>query len=241
MSETLFISDLHLSPEHPETIDLFLRFLAERANQADSLYILGDLFDAWIGDDFNQPPIPELLASIRQLSDQGVELYFMHGNRDFLIGEGFATNTGCRLLNDPTVIDLYGTPTLLMHGDLLCTDDIEYQKARIMLRNPAFIAQLLSKSIPERLAIAADYRKQSGEAISNKAADIMDVNQQAVEQMMIKQGVARLIHGHTHRPDCHDFDLQGEPAQRMVLPEWHEDSAGFLSATAKGIISGHLT
>jgi UDP-2,3-diacylglucosamine hydrolase len=224
----LFISDLHLSPERPATIGLFLRFLRERAVQADELYILGDLFDAWIGDDHRAAPIPEILAAMRALADAGTRLCFMHGNRDFLIGERFAAESGCELLPDPYRLELAGTPALLMHGDLLCTDDLEYQQARRMLRDPAFIEEMLAQPIEARLALAAEYRRRSGEATSTKAADIMDVNQQSVEACLREAGARLLIHGHTHRPAEHAFALDGAPVRRIVLPDWHEERGGYL-------------
>ena len=233
---SLFISDLHLAPERPGSLRLFFRFLEEQAVKAESLYILGDLFDAWIGDDNQSPPIPEIIHAMRACSEHGTSVYLMHGNRDFLIGERFAQESGSVLLHDPTRLDMEGTPTLLMHGDLLCTDDREYQQARQLLRSPAFIRELMQKSIPERIALAAEYRKRSGEAISLKPSAIMDVNQQSVEQMMREQGVSRLIHGHTHRPACHDFELDGKPVQCLVLPEWHEERGGYLRSE-----SGQLT
>ena len=229
MPEFLFISDLHLSSERPAITRLFLRFLRERAVQGDSLYILGDLFDAWVGDDDTRPPIPELLAAMKQLSAAGTGLYFMSGNRDFLVGDLFAANTGCCLLPDTHVLCLAGSQALLMHGDLLCSDDREYQEWRKQLRNPAFIGGFLSKPIGERIAIAAEYRKLSGEAISLKAADIVDVNQTTVENSMREAQAQLLIHGHTHRPANHRFDLDGAAANRMVLPEWQDNAGGYLS------------
>jgi len=234
---TLFISDLHLSLEHPGTLRLFLRFLEEQAAGVEHLYILGDLFDTWIGDDDQTPPIPEILNAMRHCSERGTRLSFMHGNRDFLIGEQFVGATGCSLLRDPTRLELDGTPTLLMHGDLLCTDDQDYQQARKLLRSPAFIQELMRKSIPERTAMAAEYRRRSGEATSLKSSDIMDVNQQTVEHTMREQGVTLLIHGHTHRPASHRFELDGKIAERIVLPEWHEQKGGFLKLDSKGLRS----
>jgi len=237
MADTLLVSDLHLSPQRPLGIRLFLNFLQQQAATAQRLFILGDLFDAWIGDDNQAAPIPQIIAALRTLSDSGTELLLMHGNRDFLIGDQFATMCGCTLLADPTVVNLAGTPTLLMHGDLLCTDDTEYQKARHLLRNPAFIADLLSKPIKERIALAAEYRKRSGEATSLKADGIMDVNQGTVEHYLREQGVRQLIHGHTHRPATHRFQLDGTDACRWVLPEWHEDRGGLLRVTSTEIIA----
>lgn len=228
MADTLFVSDLHLSPERPETIRLFLRFLQGPAEDATALYILGDLFDAWIGDDLQQPPIPLIQSSMQQLSAHGTRLLLMHGNRDFLIGERFAEASGCQLLQDPCLIELAGEPTLLMHGDLLCSDDQAYQEARQLLRSPDFIRDFLARPIPQRLALAREYRQRSGEATSLAPAEIMDVNQQTLEQMLRTHGARRLIHGHTHRPGHHRFQLDGKPAERWVLPEWHEDGGGYL-------------
>ena len=188
MAETLFISDLHLKPEHPDTIELFLRFLREQARDANRLYILGDLFDAWIGDDYDAPPIPKILAAMGALAATGTDLCFMRGNRDFLVGERFAAITGCTLLDDPCTVTIDNRNVLLMHGDLLCSDDIDYQKTRSLVRSPAFIEELLTKPIPERIALAAEFRRRSGEAISMKAQEIMDVNQATVVQTMREAG-----------------------------------------------------
>ncbi|MCG8428141.1 MAG: UDP-2,3-diacylglucosamine diphosphatase [Chromatiales bacterium] len=231
MSQTFIISDLHLSGQRPGTIELFFRFLEEQPTPGDQLYILGDLFDAWIGDDDATPPIPQIKEKMLTTSQRGIEIAFIHGNRDFLVGETFAQETGSTLLNEVTVTDINSTPTLLMHGDLLCTDDVEYMKARAFLRNPAFIADIMTKSIPERLAMAAEFRKRSGEANSLKAADIMDVNQQTVEQTMRDHNTLLLIHGHTHRPNTHHFELDGQPAKRIVLAEWHEELGNYLKIT----------
>jgi len=228
MQVDLFISDLHLKQEQPDTIELFLLFLEEQAPRASNLYILGDLFDTWIGDDDTTDPIPKIAAALRTLSNNGTHIFLQHGNRDFLLGDNFMTTTGCTLLPDFHTIDLAGTPTLLMHGDLLCTDDTEYQQARTFLRSEAFIHDFLSKPLETRRDIAADYRKQSGEATSLKANDIMDVNQKTVATTMQQQGVLRLIHGHTHRPKTHGFELNGQFAQRIVLSEWHHNQGSAL-------------
>ncbi len=241
MSELLFISDLHLSGDRPDTVRLFLQFLTSRAPQAETLYILGDLFDAWIGDDLDLPPIPQIKSALRTLSDSGTNIRLMHGNRDFLLGDRFCVETGCELLVDPCLIDLQGMPTLLMHGDTLCTDDQAYQAFRQQIRDPTFIQRFLTLPIPQRLATAAEYRAKSGEANSLKAADIMDVNQQAVESTMRQHEALRLIHGHTHRPDLHRFTLDGQPAQRYVLAEWHTHHAGLLSITPAGWLSETFT
>ena len=235
MSDTLIISDLHLSQHRPDTVALFLRFLRERARGAGELYILGDLFDAWIGDDNILPPVPEVVQALRQLTDGGCKLSVMHGNRDFLLGSDFARATGGKLLPDPFVADLGGETTLLMHGDLLCTDDLEYQQARKLLRSPEFIRDFVSRTIEERVQLAAEYRRRSGEVVSLKSADIMDVNQQTVERYMREYQVRRLIHGHTHRPALHEFQLDGTPAQRYVLEDWHEQTGSYLRVDNQSI------
>ncbi len=235
MKETLFISDLHLSPEYPERVELFLRFLGHRAQQAEALYILGDLFDAWIGDDNETAPIPTILAAMRALKDSGCKLYIMQGNRDFLLGEAFAEKAAANLLSDPTLIDLYGTPTLLMHGDLLCTDDTAYQQFRQQIRSPTLIADFLSKPIPERVIVAKEMRKQSGDINAAKSGEIMDVNQKTVEEFMLDSAANLLIHGHTHRPDEHDINLNGTHACRIVLADWRSDKGELLSVSREEI------
>ena len=234
-NEILLISDLHLAPEHPATVERFVHFTRERARQAGELYILGDLFDAWIGDDNDSPPYPEIRTAIQALSLSGTSVYLQHGNRDFLLGERFCSQTGSRLIADETVCDFFGTPTLLMHGDTLCTDDIAYQQARQLLRNERFIADFLNKPLQERALIAAEYRKKSGEATSLLAADIMDVNPRAVMDVMRKHGVCRLVHGHTHRQAIHHLEIDGSGCERIVLGEWHPDYGMALSITASGI------
>ena len=234
MGDTLLISDLHLSPADPGNIARFIDFLEFGACGAEALYILGDLFDAWIGDDNDMPPIPAVKGALRKLADRGCRLFLMHGNRDFLIGERFAEETGCALLDDPVVVELNGTPTLLMHGDLLCTDDVEYQKARLFLRDPAFVGEFMAKTIAERIALAAEYRKRSGEATSTKASEIMDVNQQTVEEYMRAHRVFLLIHGHTHRPAVHEFRISGRPARRIVLADWQAGGGEVLRVGDQG-------
>jgi len=234
VSDSLFISDLHLAPERPVSVKLFLGFLRERARGAESLYILGDLFDAWIGDDDDTPPYPQIRAALRELTASGTRCLIMHGNRDFLIGRAFARDTGCTLLKDPTLIALADTPTLLMHGDLLCTDDLPYQKFRRRIRNPIVTRLALWKSLDKRRAMAADYRRKSGKAMSEKNEEIMDVNQGTVEDYMRRFGAARLIHGHTHRPADHQFPLDGRGATRSVLAEWRHDRGEVLVCSMAG-------
>jgi UDP-2,3-diacylglucosamine hydrolase len=223
MAETLFISDLHLSAERPGTVALFLRFLATRARAAQRVYILGDLFDAWIGDDDDAPPGPEVRAGLRAMTDSGTACLLMRGNRDFLIGRRFARATGCTLLRDPALVDLGGVATLLMHGDLLCTDDVAYQRFRRRMRNPLVQRLFLWKSLAGRRAMAADYRSKSGAATALKPEEIMDVNPQTVWDYLHRRGVRNLIHGHTHRSGDHRLSVDGQEATRRVLAEWHPD------------------
>ena len=238
MTETLLISDLHLSGDYADTVALFLSFCRERAAGADALYVLGDLFDAWIGDDNDAPPYPEVRAALKVLTRSGTQVYLQHGNRDFLLGEAFCARTGAALLPEEAVVALYGTTMLLMHGDTLCTDDVAYQQARRALRDPAFIREFLARPLTQRAAIAAEYRRQSGEATSLLAADIMDVNQTAVETVMADHGVTRLVHGHTHREARHRFLRNGHTMERIVLGEWHPDRGPFLRVSPDGIESG---
>lgn len=219
--ETLFISDLHLSPQRPETVRLFLDFLGVRARQAGQLYILGDLFDSWIGDDDGTPPYPEIRAALAELTASGTACALMHGNRDFLIGKGFSKETRCSLLRDPTRVVFDGEPTLLMHGDLLCTDDLAYQRFRRRIRNPLVKRLFLWKSLSSRRQVAADYRSKSGTATAAKPAQIMDVNGDTVQDYLRHHQASRLIHGHTHRPAEHPLLVDGKPAHRSVLAEWH--------------------
>jgi UDP-2,3-diacylglucosamine hydrolase len=222
---TLFISDLHLEADRPDIAAQFFEFLETEARVAEALYILGDLFEAWVGDDDPNPHYAECKQSIRALADSGVPVYFMHGNRDFLIGEDFAADTGATILADPTLVDLYGTNVLLSHGDALCTDDVEYQQVRTMTRDPAWQAAMLAKSLEERVAIARHARKESMARGQTLDMDIMDVNQQAVEQTLRDSGAEVLLHGHTHRPDVHDIDLGERQAKRIVLGDWYEQGS----------------
>lgn len=234
----LFISDLHLCSAHPQIETCFLNFLQGQARSAEALYILGDLFEAWIGDDvmddsdFQQ----EYAAVIKSLSDftrSGIPVYVMHGNRDFLLGESFARITGCQLLPDPTIIDLYGRATLLTHGDELCTDDVGYQTFRQQVRQKDWQLQFLSLSLPEREKIAQEYRAGSKQQTATKAPEIMDVNQAAVEDWMQKYQVQHIIHGHTHRPHIHHFEINGQAMTRYVMAAWHE-SGNALLCTEQG-------
>jgi len=222
---TLFISDLHLTEERPETISLFRTFLREEAAQADALYILGDLFEAWLGDDAVSPGMQPVLDELATLTRNGVPVFVMVGNRDFLLGEQFEKMTGCTLLPDPSVINLYGTDTVLMHGDTLCTDDVDYQQFRKQVRNPAWQSAFLEKSIDERIAMARQARAESKARTQEKSEDIMDVNADAVNNIFREHGVSRLIHGHTHRPAIHQLCVDEAPVTRIVLGDWYDQSS----------------
>ena len=225
MPRTLFISDLHLDAGRPLITQLFLDFLETRASGSDALYILGDLFEAWIGDDDQSDMNQSVCQGLRQCAASGTPVFIMHGNRDFLLGERFAEQSNTTLLQDPTLIDLYGTPTLLMHGDRLCTDDTEYLSFREMVHDSQWQTGFLVKSLEQRRKIAADMRALSKEKTSDKAESIMDVNQEAVIQTMTKNQVPRLIHGHTHRPDVHKLLIANEHVQRFVLGDWYEQGS----------------
>lgn len=231
---TLFISDLHLCGARPAITGLFLDFLRRRARKSDALYILGDLFEYWIGDEaVEQREFRSIIRGLHELTACGTPVFVMHGNRDFLMGDGFEKATGSHLLKDPARIDLYGTPTLLMHGDSLCTDDTEYMTFRAKVRNPAWQQEFLGKSVAERDRIVRDFREISKNSTAAKKPEIMDVNQKAVESVMREQGVQRMIHGHTHRPKEHVFHLDGRPARRMVLGDWYEQGS-VLNVDARG-------
>lgn len=233
MARTLFISDLHLDPDRPAITALFLEFVGGIGGRADALYILGDLFEAWVGDDDDAEPNRSVCAALAACAAAGTPVYVMHGNRDFLLGERFAREAGCTLLDDPARIDLYGTPTLLMHGDLLCTDDIEYQAFRRQARSTAWQAELLAKPLAERRAIASEMRRVSREKTGGKPEAIMDVTADAVVAAMRDHGTDRLIHGHTHRPAQHELVIDGRPAQRIVLGDWY-DQGSVLACTPEG-------
>lgn len=219
---TLFVSDLHLDLEREPLIDLFEAFVARRAVAADALYILGDLFEAWIGDDADDPVGTRFIQALKPLREARRPCYFIHGNRDFLLGEGFARAAGLTLLADASVIDLYGRPTLLMHGDVLCSDDHAYQAFRRQSHAPAWQRAFLARSVEERRAFAAQARGESRRHTGDMAnAAIMDVNTETVAIAMRNAGVQRLIHGHTHRPAIHHFELDGTQAERIVLTDWY--------------------
>ncbi len=218
---TLFIADLHLCDERPAVTGLFVDFLRSRTSGASALYILGDLFEYWAGDDTAQADQQTVIRGLQDATSRGLPIYFMHGNRDFLIGQRFATETGCRLLTEPTIIEINGERVLLMHGDLLCTDDHGYLKFRAMVRNPDWQREFLLRPAPERVAIAREYRAESKKQSRRKAPEIMDVNQQEVARVMEAHDVRRLIHGHTHRPAMHSFAIDGDKHHRIVLGDWY--------------------
>jgi UDP-2,3-diacylglucosamine hydrolase len=214
-----FISDLHLEPAQKAITDGFLSFL-DSLNDAEELYILGDFFEVWIGDDFSNEYIELINQALQQCAAKGTKIYFMHGNRDFLVGQAWCDKAHCELLDESKLITLGDETVLLMHGDSLCTDDTEYMKVRVMLRNPQWQEQLLAKSIPERIEFAKQVRSESKESQKGKSYDIMDVNQKAVDDALSKANCATMIHGHTHRPDIHHWELKGENRIRYVLGDW---------------------
>jgi UDP-2,3-diacylglucosamine hydrolase len=222
---TLFISDLHLDEARPGIVDEFERFVRGEARQAAALYILGDLFESWIGDDDDGALPARVAAALSDLAGRGVPIRFMHGNRDFLLGEDYARRCGMTLLADPAVIDLGRERVLLMHGDTLCTDDVEYQKFRTLVRDPRWQSGFLDKPLAERRAFAANARDASRRHTSAAKPEIMDVNAIAVADAMRSHGVARMIHGHTHRPATHRFEIDGQRAERIVLGDWYEQSS----------------
>jgi UDP-2,3-diacylglucosamine hydrolase len=226
MARQWFISDLHLAADRPEKLALFEHFLTGVPQPGDRVFILGDLFDAWIGDDDDEAFAQSVRNTLRSATQRGTGLLVQRGNRDFLMGKGLMRDCGANLLPDCHVTDVAGQPTLLMHGDLLCTDDVDYQRARRRFRNPLFQWFVLHKPLSERRRIAADYRRRSSEATAKKAAEIMDVNPDTVLRYLQKYHVRQLIHGHTHRPATHRHTLpSGGSATRIVLPEWHDTNA----------------
>lgn len=227
-TEILFISDLHISLEKPEITRRFLAFLKNRAPKAAAVYILGDLFDTWIGDDDPTPPNKEIRKQLKQLTDSGTEVYLQQGNRDFLLGAEFCRNTGVKLIDEYVVIDLHGTATLLTHGDLLCTDDQLYQAFRNKSRTQEWKQNVLRKPLLLRLLVARWYRLRSYFHKRKKSMAIMDVNQDTVINVMRQHNARRLIHGHTHRPAIHDLTIDGQSAQRFVLAAWRKDAGHVL-------------
>ncbi len=219
---TLFISDLHLDDSRPAVTRLFLHWLQDEAIRGDALYILGDLFEAYIGDDDDAAIVDQVARGLRSLNRHGVATFFVHGNRDFLVGAQFAERAGVTLLGDTTVVDLYGTPTLLLHGDTLCTDDVGYQQVRKQLRDERWQQQFLAQPLAARRAFAAQARADSAAHTGMLDADITDVTATAVTAAFAAHGVARMIHGHTHRPAIHAHDTTH---QRIVLGDWYDQGS----------------
>lgn len=227
---TLFISDLHLDPERPQITELFGRFLREEAHGADALYILGDLFEAWVGDDDPSETGAFVASALRQVAGAGTPVWFIHGNRDFLLGRDYAARAGMSLLAEPSVVMLYGRPALLSHGDTLCTGDVAYQQFRAQTRDPAWQSQFLAQPLQARLAFARQAREasrahQSSLADTGTMETITDVAPAAVAATFALYGVDLLIHGHTHRPAVHALEVDGRRRQRIVLGDWYEQGS----------------
>jgi UDP-2,3-diacylglucosamine hydrolase len=234
LKRTLFISDLHLDDSRPGIVAEFERFMQGVVPGADALFILGDLFEYWVGDDGLELPLPRRVAEILARSARELPVSFMHGNRDFMVAARFTRDTGVELIADPTVVDLYGTRTLLMHGDTLCTDDQAYQRFRAQVRDPRWQAAALARPLAERLAIAKGMREESHAAKEGKSMGIMDVAPLAVEEAFVRSGCDVMIHGHTHRPGRHSHRVGGHPRVRWVLPDWYA-KGGYLEASPEGM------
>lgn len=222
MKDVVFISDLHLAPERPQIIDLFIRFADEIAAQADCLYILGDFLEYWLGDDDPAKSLSPVFDKLIEINERfATDIFFMHGNRDFLVGSQLAERCHFTLINDPHKIKIRNKDALLMHGDTLCTDDIEYQKFRQMVRSQEWQQQILSKTLAERIEIARSLREKSQQSTSAKDEYIMDVNQNATDKAFIDNNVDLIIHGHTHRPAIHHRTVNGIETTRIVLGDWY--------------------
>ncbi len=238
MPATLFISDLHLSGERPAINERFFEFLRTQAARAAALYVLGDLFEYWIGDDEldaagGDPLARRVAEALGEVSHRGVSVAFMHGNRDFLVGRRFGQASGARLLEDPSVEEIGGVRTLLMHGDTLCTDDHDYQAWRRTARSREWQQAFLAKSLAERRTALQALREKSKEVVAAKPAEIMDVNATAVREALRAHGLTRLVHGHTHRPARHALEVDGRHCERWVLPDWYE-RGGYLAIDDTG-------
>ena len=225
---TLFVSDIHLSAVRPLIVDSFIEFLDGPARQADALYILGDCFDRYLGDDDNTDPHPRVIAALHELTASGVPVSVVQGNHDFLMGAQFETASGCRVLDDLTIIGVYGTKTLIMHGDTLCTDDVDYQAFRRYSREPDNQQAFLALPLALRAAQAERLRAKSQDQTRLKAEEIMDVNARTVTQVMLDQGVSHLIHGHTHRRAIHTVECNEQPGKRIVLGDWYDSGSALV-------------
>jgi UDP-2,3-diacylglucosamine hydrolase len=231
---SIFVSDLHLSPERPRINQVFFEFAAGIAAQAQAVYVLGDLFDAWVGDDELADPFNASVAdALRGLSSKGIALYFMHGNRDVLVGHAFVERCGAKLLPDPTLLDLHGTRTLLMHGDTLCTDDVKYQRFRTFAHSPVFQRLFLWLPLALRRALMDRMRAGSEKHKQGASPEIMDVAQATVERVLREHGYPRLVHGHTHRPARHEHTVDGHRCERWVLTDWYQ-RGGYLTCDSAG-------
>jgi UDP-2,3-diacylglucosamine hydrolase len=221
----LFVSDVHLDTQAPQATAQFLEFLRDQAARAQALYILGDLFEAWVGDDDRDPQKQQVTAALRALGEAGVPCFVLHGNRDFLLGAGFCAHSGCILLNDPVIAEFDGAPVLLTHGDALCTDDHPYQELRSVVRAASWQRRFLALPLAQRELLANEARAGSRRHTARTIPVIMDVNQEAVTAAFRAAGVRRMIHGHTHRPAVHDLVVDGAPVQRIVLGAWYEQGS----------------
>jgi UDP-2,3-diacylglucosamine hydrolase len=229
----LFISDLHLCASRPHITQDFLKFLKSTAKQARALYLLGDVFEYWAGDD-DLPSHQAVVDGLRDLADAGVAVYLMHGNRDFLIGQAFCVAAKLKLLPDPCVIDLHGVRTLISHGDALCSDDLDYQAFRLKVRDKNWQTAFLQRSLTDRKEQIAAMRAHSEQEKSHKASDIMDINPQTLSELLRAHDYPeRVIHGHTHRPMKHDLSLDGHAITRWVLADWYEQGS-YLTSDASG-------
>ena len=237
---TLLASDLHLDGTQPEAIAQFESFLSGPARQAEALYILGDLFESWVGDDDDDPDRDRVCAALRSLSNDGVACHVCHGNRDFLLATGFEKRTGCRILADPTIVERYGERVLFTHGDALCIDDTAYQRLRNIVRTAPWQRRFMRLSLATRRLMADAARAGSRNHTGMMAADIMDANQTAIVNVLRACQVRTLVHGHTHRPGVHEFTVDGAPARRLVLGAWYEQGS-YLSWDARGFESVAIT
>ncbi|MDW3095147.1 MAG: UDP-2,3-diacylglucosamine diphosphatase [Gammaproteobacteria bacterium] len=240
MSETLFVSDVHLDVKRPAVVDLFNLFLLKRAIHADALYILGDLFEYWIGDDAPYDEYQSTFQALKTVSESNTPVYFLHGNRDFLVAEKFAKQTGILLLTEEHVANIYNQKILLMHGDTLCIDDIAYQRFRKKTQNKWLRWIVLQLPVSTRQSLAKRLRDTSTQAVAEKSDDIMDVNQIAVEAAMQRNKTNLLIHGHTHRPSIHDFEIDSKFYKRAVLGDWYKKGS-VISVSPEGIVLESFT
>lgn len=232
-AHALFVADVHLCETRPATSERFFAFLRDTVPHASALYILGDLFEAWVGDDDLESPLHRTVAQLlAEVNARGVQTYFMHGNRDFMLAKHYAQLCGMQLLPDPSVIDLFGTPTLLTHGDALCTGDLDYQRYRRVIRHPWVLRLLRALPLSLRRTMATRARSGSEQAKSHKTLDIMDVAPQAVSALFDHSGVRRMIHGHTHRPAFHQHTMNEIKYERWVLPDWYGDRWGYIVCDA---------